>query len=202
MSTKLKMVLCLVITVCTAQLTGCGYPSGQHESFYDSLVSEDGNYCFRELPNGLAWEEVKQLEELQREDITPSADASYVTVGSPVSFEDLDVPFQRGYLLDSELKLRGGRYIFVAQSQEELELACEKISDFAKERLNPEPRSGSAEQIALLPTVEELRGDLNKKTRWRDKSQNGAELTVDVDTLRANGIRVIITVTYPSTEAS
>ena len=167
--------------------SGCVKHTEKYTSFYNSLISEEGNYCFRGLPKGLGWENLR-----------PSVDATYVTENSPVSFQDFNVTFERGYFLDDFLKLKGACYIFVTEKEEELKQVCKDISEFAKERLHPNPQIGSAEKIASLPTVEELRENLSNTTRWRDRSADGTELEIRVDTLRANGIRVIIMITYPN----
>lgn len=178
--------------------SGCVKHTEKYTSFYNSLISEEGNYCFRGLPKGLGWEDVKNQENLKQENLRPSVDATYVTENSPVSFQDFNVTFERGYFLDDFLKLKGACYIFVTEKEEELKQVCKDISEFAKERLHPNPQIGSAEKIASLPTVEELRENLSNTTRWRDRSADGTELEIRVDTLRANGIRVIIMITYPN----
>lgn len=178
-------------------LSGCSASNkrSNYDAFYATLVSEDGNYCFRGLAEDMSWNEVRRLEKLEHEKIGSSIYESYVTEDA-IYFDDLDVSFRRGYTFNERDQLKGASYIFIAKDETQLKAVCEKLSDFAEKKLTSAPETGSAKMLAILPTLEELKEHTESTTRWYDKSENGASLEFYVNPRIANGKRVRINITY------
>lgn len=178
-------------------LSGCSASNKRtnYDAFYATLVSEDGNYCFRGLAEDMSWNEVRRLEKLEHEKIGSSIYESYVTEDA-IYFDGLGVSFRRGYTFNERDQLKGASYLFVTEDETQLKAVCEKLSDFAAKKLTPSPETGSAAMLATLPTTEEQKEHTESTIRWYDKSENGASLEFYVNPRIANGKRVRINITY------
>lgn len=188
---RLSYFICFtLIFLCI--LPGCSQEQ-KYDTFYNSVVSKNGNYCFRNLTKGMTWEEVQKKEKIEHETIGKSAYETYITE-SAVYFEELGISFRRGYTFDGFDHLESANYVFITDNEDELREVCAKLADFARERLKSNPMEGSAEMIAVLPTKEEAKTNL--VTRWYDKSEDGTSLEIWVHPYIANGKRVRITVRY------